>query len=215
MATRNFRLLFAVLSLVIFLFPSCNSNRPIPGDLVFVVGSGSRMSEAITSSTAAGNEEAQYDHVGIVAECDGGLFVIEALPQEGVTLTPWSQFVEAAPKVEGKPGICVKRLTAGYDREAALRRALSYLGRPYDFEYDNDNQAIYCSELVWLSYLDEKGAAIFGTVPMNFAGPDGKIPDFWLDLFEEMGLQVPQGEPGTNPNQIARDPRLVEVPLPF
>ena len=73
------------------------------------------------------------------------------------------------------------------------------------------SEAIYCSELVWYSFIDNDGEALFDAAPMNFKGADGSFPDFWIELFAEMGQPIPQGEPGTNPNHMAQESILTEV----
>lgn len=40
---------------------------------------------------------------------------------------------------------------------------------------------------------------------MNFLDENGVMPEFWTRLFEKLGVAVPQGVPGTNPNDMARD----------
>ena len=40
---------------------------------------------------------------------------------------------------------------------------------------------------------------------------DGTLPQFWADLFDQLGEQVPEGLPGTNPNDMAREELLEEV----
>ena len=37
------------------------------------------------------------------------------------------------------------------------------------------------------------------------------MPRYWVALFEKLGEPIPEGEPGTNPNEMARDPQLVEI----
>ena len=37
------------------------------------------------------------------------------------------------------------------------------------------------------------------------------LPQFWADLFDQLGEQVPEGLPGTNPNDMAREELLEEV----
>ena len=44
-----------------------------------------------------------------------------------------------------------------------------------------------------------------------FHGADGTLPQFWADLFDQLGEQVPEGLPGTNPNDMAREELLEEV----
>lgn len=63
---------------------------------------------------------------------------------------------------------------------------------------------MYCSELVYESYLNEDGSHIFNAIPMNFRASDGSMPEFWTSLFARLGSPVPEGMPGTNPNSIAR-----------
>ena len=41
---------------------------------------------------------------------------------------------------------------------------------------------------------------------MNFRAADGS-----LELFAGLGEEIPQDIPGTNPNDMARDPQLKEV----
>lgn len=53
--------------------------------------------------------------------------------------------------------------------------------------------------------------ALFDASPMNFKGSDGTYPDFWIELFAEMGQPIPQGEAGTNPNHMAQESILTEV----
>ena len=47
--------------------------------------------------------------------------------------------------------------------------------------------------------------------PMNFLAADGSLPRFWAELFAGLGEEIPQDIPGTNPNDMARDPQLKEV----
>ena len=64
---------------------------------------------------------------------------------------------------------------------------------------------MYCSELVWESYLAPDGSRLFPARPMNFRATDGSLPRFWAELFAELGEEVPQDIPGTNPNDMAKE----------
>ena len=46
---------------------------------------------------------------------------------------------------------------------------------------------------------------------MNFRAADGTLPQFWTELFARRGEAVPEGVPGTNPNDMAREAALEEV----
>lgn len=46
---------------------------------------------------------------------------------------------------------------------------------------------------------------------MSFRDAEGQMPAFWVELFAKLGETVPEGVPGTNPNDLSRDEQLVEV----
>ena len=85
------------------------------------------------------------------------------------------------------------------------------LGLPYDWSYLPGNGKIYCSELVYESFIDRGGKHVFTASPMNFRDSGGNLPEFWSDLFARLGEKVPEGVPGTNPNGLARESCLTEV----
>lgn len=49
---------------------------------------------------------------------------------------------------------------------------------------------------------------VFCTIPMSFHDSTGKVTEFWTKFYEARGLTVPEGEPGTNPGQLSRDPNV-------
>lgn len=89
----------------------------------------------------------------------------------------------------------------------AVRRARGFIGEPYDFLYIPDNGSHYCSELVYDAFMID-GKPLFRAHPMNFKAADGTFPQYWLDLFDGNASAIPQGLPGTNPNDMSRDPSL-------
>lgn len=170
-----------------------------------------------------------FDHVGIFAIIDGKPTVIEAAPKKGVVATPLEEFMEEAREDGG--GVVVKRLRenclagkeASYpkqcnakidseiDLDECVQRAEEMLGLPYDWSFLPDNGKIYCSELVYESFVDRSGRHIFTARPMNFRDSGGNLPEFWSDLFAKLGEKIPEGIPGTNPNDLARETSLTEV----
>ena len=189
-----------------------SSDGFLDADLIFQLDGNSDFSRAITDAT--GNDEGlNFIHVGILRNSPEGYEVIEASPEAGVVVTPLEDFIKASVIVDGHPGIVVKRLDMDFPRESVVENALKYLGQPYDWWYLPDNGKMYCSELVYESFVDFSGEKIFQTVPMNFKASDGSYPEFWERLFEEIDQEIPQGIPGTNPNQIASHPALVSLQL--
>lgn len=191
---------------------SCTRNtRPLQtGDLLFRVGGKSDMSRAITEATAR-DRTLDFTHVGIVLHCERGDSVLEAAPEDGVRLIGLAEFLGATASRSDVPRAVAMRLrdTTGVAR--AVARARSYIGLPYDFAYRPHNGRLYCSELVWKSYLTPDGRPLFTARPMNFRAADGTMPAFWTELFTELGEPIPEGLPGTNPNDMVREPILEEV----
>lgn len=193
------------ISIVTALLLSACSWVPRQGDLLFVVAEGGSMSEAIVDATAAA-DSLQFDHVAVFAGSRRNPVVVEASPSKGVVRTRWADFVKGAGR-----GIVVKRLSAAYPRKNAIARVNDHLGQPYDWSYLPCNGKTYCSELVEESFVYADGTRIFPSKPMRFRAADGTMPQFWVDLFGSLGETVPEGVPGTNPNDMARFPLLRTV----
>lgn len=207
---KTLRRIFCLYFFLVFLMARGAELRDC--DLIFVVSGESAFSDAISSSTAR-NDSLSFVHVGIIRiGGDSTVNVIEASPEKGVILTPLNEFLDSScPKIEGNPGAVIKRLEIGFPVERTIENALQYIGQPYDWWYLPGNGKMYCSELIYESYLSDEGEHIFQAAPMNFKAPDGTYPSFWVKLYEELNQPIPQGEPGTNPNALSRDPRLMEI----
>lgn len=174
------------------------------GDLVFQTAGDSDFSKAIVSATEIEDSQ-DFVHVGIVWVTDGCVKVIEASPEEGVRVIGFEEFVAEAPVS------IVKRLELDFPVEGMVERALNHIGEPYDWYYLPDNGRMYCSELVYESYLGNDGDHLFETVPMNFRDSMGHLPKFWKALYQNLGMDVPEGLPGTNPVQISKNKNLKTV----
>ena len=180
------------------------------GDLLFQAGESSDMTGAITAATGE-NGRLNFSHVGIAVVKNGADSVLEATTNGGVRLTALPEFLARSAKIGGRPAVVAMRLkdTAGVCE--AVRRARSHLGLPYDYSFRPDNGKFYCSELVWECYRTNDGSPIFTARPMNFRAEDGTLPQFWTELFARRGESVPEGVPGTNPNDMSQERTLREV----
>lgn len=208
------RKLSALILFSIYLVTGCRAFTFQKGDLLFLTEGVSSFSEAIASSTGK-NDSVRLVHVGMVCDPDSGgnegVIIIEASPQEGVRKIGLTDFIKHASLIDGKPGIIVKRLKDSFPLDEAIERAETRLGEEYDWYYLPDNGMTYCSELIYDSYLDSEGAHIFTAYPMNFRRADGTMPEFWTELCKKLGVDVPEGIPGTNPNDMSKDIKLIEV----
>ncbi len=180
------------------------------GDLLFQVGRESAMSGAIMAATGK-SEEVKFTHVGIAVISSRADSVLEATSDGGVRMTALSDFLNKSARLNGRPVVVAKRLKDTAGIAAAVARARTFLGQPYDYSFRPDNGKLYCSELVWESYLDPDGRRLFPAQPMNFRAADGSMPPFWNELFAKLGEEIPEGLPGTNPNDMSRDTLLTEV----
>ncbi|MCH5235316.1 MAG: hypothetical protein J1E16_08460 [Muribaculaceae bacterium] len=195
---------------LIFLLPSwahANAEELRTGDLIFVGEGKGEFSKAISEATAP-SDSLKFVHVGIIERSESDIQVVEASPEEGVRIISLVNFIEETPEINGVHQFVIKRLTIDFPVEEVLKRTKSYLGEPYDWWYLPDNGKMYCSELVYESFLDSEGNHIFTSQPMNFRSPDGSMPQFWIDLFNELGQEVPEGVPGTNPSDLSKSPFL-------
>ena len=164
---------------------SCQTHCLTTADLLFHV---TPQSNAITDVTPG-----MIDHVAIVLNKDS---VIEAVGR-GVVITPIDSLRQ-------QPGYYLIGRVKGVDRASSITHARTYLGRAYDYLYLPDNEAIYCSELVQFSFVDKHGNRLFEPIPMSFHDETGQITDYWRRFYKKRGMEVPEGQPGTNPGELSR-----------
>lgn len=170
------------LFLVIFL-TSCSGLHT--GDLLFhVVEKGN----AITEVTPG-----MIDHVAIVISKDS---VIEAVGA-GVKTTPLDSLRQ-------QEGYYIIGKVRRADPTLSVMNARYYLGRPYDRLYLPDNEAIYCSELVQFSMVDNEGYRLLSPIPMSFHDASGNITSYWQQFYERHNMEVPEGWPGSNPGELSQ-----------
>lgn len=171
------------------------------GDMLFCC---SDTANAITAVTT-GLQDLPIDHVAIVHYIGGeqlGLpYVIEAV-KPAVCLTPIDSFlIENGRVLQG-------RLNADCDMPASIKRCLAMVGKPYDDLYLPGDSAIYCSELVQMCFIDPSGKLIFDPVPMTFHDATGQVTDYWQEFYQARGMEVPEGEPGSNPGELSRSEQV-------
>ena len=190
------------------LMAACRPEGLQPGDLLFQVGEGG-MTDAIEAAT-----DGTFSHVGILDDSPfGGVW--EAVPGAGVRHVSLRQFLrESALDGGGRPMVSVYRVPS-FSWQDVKKRVQALDGRPYDMAFLPGTEEIYCSELVYECYRDSLGAPLFETVPMRFSGADGRILEYWISHYEKLGLSVPEGKPGTNPNELSRTPFLERIPVAF
>lgn len=138
------------LLLALFLIRSLSAHEYAPqiGDVYFQSLPPSPLVVAIEGVT-----QSSYSHCGILNHVDGKWVVHEAIGP--VRVTPLADWIDQG--VDG--GYDVYRLTEPYQSKIAalLKATESYMGRPYDIQYDFDEQKIYCSELIFKAFKSVYG----------------------------------------------------------
>ena len=191
---------------------SCTSSAPrlTTGDLLFQTTPDSPMAAAIHAATDKKDVE-NFSHAAIFVRATPADSVLEATTEGGVRMVAFKDFVARSAKINGKPYLVAMRLRDTAGVTASVQRAKTRIGAAYDYAFRADNGKFYCSELIWAHYFRPDSLRIFAAQPMNFRATDGTMPRYWVELYERLGEAIPEGEPGTNPNDMARDKALREV----
>lgn len=180
------------------------------GFLNHVPGESGGMADAIAASTGKGGTE--FVHTAILEATDSGIFVIDATIKYGVDRHPLDTLIAQFTLSDGSlPELVVMRLKDPSKAEEHVANAKKYIGEEYDSSFMAGNGKHYCTELVYDSYTGTDGEPLLQCVPMNFKGPDGEFPPYWVWLFDLIGEPIPQDEPGTNPQEMIGDPALRPV----
>ena len=61
---------------------------------------------------------------------------------------------------------------------------------------------------VGIVHLSKDSVYVLKPIPMSFHDKTGKVTQFWKDYYARRGLQVPEGEPGSNPGDLSRSQKL-------
>lgn len=178
------------------------------GDLIFVGAQTEDLSGAINRVTQISDKK-NYDHVGLIEKTKDSIFVLHAAPFGGSQREEIHHFFKSQTEKNNK--IVIYRLKSAYQYSIpnAIKIAKSLLGKEYNWEYILNDETLYCSDFIERAFRND---SIFELIPMNFKNPQTeKIDDFWVEFYAKKKLEVPQDQPGTNPNQLAESNKLEEI----
>ena len=178
------------------------SYEPREGDVIFQSLPRGPLVNAIEGAT-----HSPWSHCGIVGrDSDGRWIVYEAL--NGVEATPLKQFVSRSRNEQ----YAIYRWKEPYQEHvpAILAATRRYLGRPYDSRYRWDDEAIYCSELVYKAFLTatgEKAGELVALADLDWQG--------YRSLIEQLeGGPVPVDRRMITPRDLA-DAHQLELVMHF
>ncbi|MDQ2178297.1 YiiX/YebB-like N1pC/P60 family cysteine hydrolase [Marinifilum sp. D714] len=206
-----------ILVLTILHFSSCDNLQKKTqfefrkGDLIFQDLNSDSISEAIESVTG-GEKKLNFSHVGIVdVDSKGDVYILEAI-SKGVSLTPLDSFVLRSNKV------AIARLNTKLNTriEAAMTYGKSLLNFPYDNIYVMGDSTYYCSELIYEMFVNTGDSTeVFQLNPMTFKdNQSGEYLPFWVEYYKNLGVEIPEGKPGLNPNGMFQSSNI-EIVLPY
>lgn len=197
------------------------------GDLLFVVnGQGNNITDVTDGVDGLG-----IDHIAVFS--DGN--VVEAIPEYGVVENPLDSFlvrlsdresvlvgriegvdveesVANARKFLGRPydDIFMPSDSAIYCSEL-VQKSFVFKDRLKERDHNVKGMAVVRDDVKDMNpKVTGSGDKhfVFGTIPMSFHDSTGNVTEFWAKFYSARGLAVPEGEPGTNPGQLSRDPNV-------
>lgn len=181
------------------------------GDLLFQDLDSDSITNAIESVTG-GEDKLSFSHVGIVDVNENGeIIVLEAI-SKGVCYTKLNSFLARSTNMNNEPKVEVGRLHSKFSHliDKALQKGKLLIGKPYDNVYVMNDETYYCSELIYEMFLDDiTMKEVFKLNPMTFKNADtGDFLPFWINYYMELGVEIPEGKPGLNPNGMSTSPNI-------
>jgi hypothetical protein len=163
------------------------------GTLIFqVLEKGGFVDAIVGSSMREGAVEWPVSHVGIAV----GNGVVHVDEESGVVMEPLGMFLAGAE-------VSIAAVLRDSDvAKRAAERAPDFLGLPYNRSFYPDQEGVYCSELVAKCCVDAVGNPYFELCPMNFRDSSGAMIPYWIEYYKMLGLEIPEGVPGSNPRQL-------------
>lgn len=176
--------------------------QPVEGDILFQSlpnPAGLDLVDAIEGATGS-----PYSHCGMVFEENGRWQVIEAIGP--VKITPLDDYIARG---RGKQ-VWAYRLdeTSRKKVPAAVNAMKRDLGKPYDPRYRFDDEAIYCSELIWRGWRSATGKELGTTVKLGSLNwqPYQAV----IEAIEGPG-NLPLDRPMITPRDLAKAKELTRV----
>lgn len=197
-------LLFLSLAGLLSFTPTAPKIKLQSGDILFREKSSGNISEAIDKVTQT-SAETHFSHVGLVEATDIGVMVLHASPKGGTCMISLEEFIH--PEGESVTVIAY-RLKDKWQKAipSAIQKAHQMSGKPYNFSYIMSDTAYYCSEFIYLAFAAD---SVFKLEPMTFKDPKtGNFPAAWVEYYQKMGIEIPEGKPGCNPNGLAASSKL-------
>ena len=180
------------------------------GDLLFQDLDCGPLCDAIESVTEGINGR-DFSHCGIVLVENDQKFVLEAIGP-GVIKTDIRQFLRRSGDSTSIRNVVAARFKSDFQKLIlpAIEEAKSLLGKGYDHVFDIENDAYYCSELLYVIFKKaNSGNEVFGLEPMTFKKTlSDNFDPAWVAYYKDLGAEIPEKALGTNPGLISRSDKI-------
>ncbi|WP_201301054.1 YiiX/YebB-like N1pC/P60 family cysteine hydrolase [Sunxiuqinia indica] len=177
------------------------------GDLLFRETMSNGLSKAIDKVTQT-EKHTHFSHIGLAVVEKDSVYVLHASPIGGTCKVSLNEF--SHPEGDSTQ-VTVYRLKTAYQEAipAAIDKASSLLGKPYNFSYLLSDTSHYCSEFIYLAFAQD---SIFQLNPMTFKNPEtGRFAPTWVSYYQQLGIDIPEGNPGCNPNGLAASEKIERI----
>lgn len=194
-----------ILFIILIFLSACTPSNHIlkEGDLLFKDTQNNAISSAIKEVTS-NDDKPSFSHVGVLFRENEQWVVLEAVPEQGVRIVTLDTF--QAPAKGEVVRVFVGRIKEEYpfDLEKLIDYGKKQLGKPYDDAFGWTDESYYCSELVYKMFLNAGQTKAFETNAMTFKGENGQTLPTWQIYYQKLGVKIPEGEIGINPNGMSR-----------
>ncbi|MCB0398482.1 MAG: hypothetical protein KDD26_02465 [Winogradskyella sp.] len=203
-------ILTRILRLIVLAFMmSCATSTKIKsGDIVFRSATQSDLSEAINEVTQT-EKATNYTHIGICSVENDTVFVYHSDLGKGVVKEPLDLFLKPDDASTYSADLYrIKNITQS-QLEGAMSKAKKLLGAPYNTTYILEDEGYYCSEYIYELFKQD---SIFALEPMTFKNAEtNTFHEGWVSHYQELGIAIPEGKLGCNPNGMAASKTLIFV----
>jgi hypothetical protein len=202
------RLQLLSISILLLFFNACQKEEIHlqNGDFIFQTLDCGPLCDAILEVTPA-YENHRFNHLGMVFIENDSVKIIEAAGN-AVRVVSLEKFLSNSQKPH-----FVGRLKSEFKPliPKAISFAKSKIGTPYDDAYLYDNEAYYCSELIYDAFLFSNQKPLFSMQPMTFKSPKtNEFAPAWVEYYESLKIPIPEGELGCNPGGFATS-EVIEI----
>ena len=175
------------------------------GDIVFRGASQSDLSEAINEVTQT-EKATNYTHMGICSVENDTVFVYHSDLGKGVVKEHLELFLKSDDASTYTADVYRIKNSTKPQVERAISIAKDLLGEPYNVTYILEDRGYYCSEYIYELFKED---SVFTLEPMTFKNAEtNTFHNGWVSHYKELGIEIPEGKLGCNPNGMAASKTL-------